>query len=194
MPENKKYWSHSSAIIDEGASIGRGTKIWHFCHIMPQATIGENCNLGQNVFIANKVKIGDGVKIQNNVSLYEGLECAENVFIGPSAVFTNIKNPRSEFPRQSQYRTTKIERGVTIGANATIVCGITLGQYSFIAAGAVVTQNIQPFSLVAGVPAKPIGWISKAGHKLTFEENGIAHCPETNETYALKDNMLVIHD
>lgn len=193
MPDNITYWNHPSAIIDQGASIGEGTKIWHFCHIMPQATLGEKCNLGQNVFIANKVKIGNGVKIQNNVSIYEGIECADNVFIGPSAVFTNIKNPRSEFPRQNRYLVTKIERGVSIGANSTIVCGVTLGEYSFVAAGAVVTQSIKPFSLVAGVPAKPIGWVSRAGHKLTFEENGVAHCPETNEAYTLKNNMLVIN-
>jgi len=188
MTENN-FWCHSSSIVEKGATIGANTKIWHFSHIMPKAKIGENCNMGQNVFIADNVIIGNGVKIQNNVSLYEGTVCEDAVFIGPSAVFTNIKIPRSEFPRRDQYSKTTIRHGVSIGANATIVCGIELGRYSMIAAGAVVTKTTKPFSLMAGVPAVQIGWVSRAGHRLDLE-SGSAVCPETNEHYVLKNSEL----
>lgn len=183
---------HPTAIIDEGASIGEGTRIWHFCHVMPQAKIGKNCTLGQNVFVANKVEVGERVKIQNNVSLYEGLIIEDEVFIGPSAVFTNVINPRSSIERKDQFASTVIRQGVSIGANATIVCGIELGEYAFIAAGAVVTRDVHPFELIGGVAAKHMGWMSKAGHRLHFDQDGFARCPENGELYTLKEGRVTL--
>jgi len=180
---------HVSSFADSGCSIGEGTKIWHFSHIMSDAEIGSFCNIGQNVFIASGVKIGDRTKIQNNVSLYTGVVCEEDVFLGPSMVFTNVMNPRAFVERKSEYRPTLIRKGASIGANATLVCGNEIGEYAFVAAGAVVTQPVLNFSMVAGVPAKHIGWMSKAGHKLHFDENNQAQCPETGQTYVLRDQQ-----
>lgn len=184
---------HPTAIIDEGASIGDGTRIWHFCHVMPQAKIGKDCTLGQNVFVANKVEVGNGVKIQNNVSLYEGLIIEDEVFIGPSAVFTNVINPRSSIERKDQFASTVIRKGVSVGANATIVCGIELGEYAFIAAGAVVTRDVNSFELVGGVAARHMGWMSKAGHRLHFDGDGFARCPENGELYILTEGRVALH-
>jgi len=180
---------HASSFADSGCSIGEGTKIWHFSHIMSDAEIGSFCNIGQNVFIASGVKIGDRTKIQNNVSLYTGVVCEDDVFLGPSMVFTNVMNPRAFVERKSEYRPTLIRKGASIGANATLVCGNEIGEYAFVAAGAVVTQPVLNFSMVAGVPAKHIGWMSKAGHKLHFDENNQAQCPETGQTYVLRDQQ-----
>lgn len=184
------YYSHPTAIIDEGARIGKGTKIWHFCHVMPDSSIGENCVLGQNVLVSSGVTLGKGVKVQNNVSLYTGVFCEDDAFIGPSAVFTNVVNPRSFLNRKDEFRQTFVKRGATIGANATIVCGITLGEYSFVGAGAVVTRDVPAFALVVGNPARIMGWVSKHGHRLKFDENGAALCPESGESYTLKDNKV----
>jgi UDP-2-acetamido-3-amino-2,3-dideoxy-glucuronate N-acetyltransferase len=180
---------HASSFADSGCSIGEGTKIWHFSHIMSDAEIGSFCNIGQNVFIASGVKIGDRTKIQNNVSLYTGVVCEEDVFLGPSMVFTNVMNPRAFVERKSEYRPTISRKGASIGANATLVCGNEIGEFAFVAAGAVVTQPVLNFSMVAGVPAKHIGWMSKAGHKLHFDENNQAQCPETGQTYVLRDQQ-----
>lgn len=165
--------------------IGKGTKIWHFTHIMPGSRIGENCNIGQNVVVSTDVVLGNNVKIQNNVSIYSGVICEDDVFLGPSMVFTNVVNPRSGINRRGQYATTLVKKGASIGANATIVCGITLGEYCFIGAGAVVTKNVAPYALVVGNPARQSGWMSEFGHKLLFDENGVATCPEGKEKYAL---------
>ncbi|MGB4297702.1 MAG: acyltransferase [Bacteroidales bacterium] len=186
-----EYYAHPTAIIDEGATIKKGTKIWHFCHIMSGAYIGENCSLGQNVFVATGVRLGNNVKVQNNVSLYTGVICEDDVFLGPSMVFTNIINPRSAVVRKDQYQTTIIRRGATIGANATIVCGIEIGEYAFIGAGAVVTKDVSPYALVVGTPAKQIGWMSEYGHKLFFNNNDIAECPESHQLYQLIDNKVI---
>jgi UDP-2-acetamido-3-amino-2,3-dideoxy-glucuronate N-acetyltransferase len=186
------YYNHPTAVIDEGCQIGSGTKIWHFSHLMPECCIGKNCNIGQNVFIANGVKIGDNVKIQNNVSLYTGLTIENDVFLGPSAVFTNVLNPRSAIERKSEYRSTIIRKGATIGANATIVCGYEIGKYAFIAAGAVVTKNVPDYALFAGVPAQQIGWMSESGQRLFFDEKGIAECSETNQSYQLINNQCTV--
>ena len=180
---------HASSFADSGCSIGEGTKIWHFSHIMADAEIGSFCNIGQNVFIASGVKIGDRTKIQNNVSLYTGVVCEEDVFLGPSMVFTNVMNPRAFVERKSEYRPTLIRKGASIGANATVVCGNEIGAFAFVAAGAVVTKPVPNFAMVAGVPAKHIGWMSKAGHKLHFDENNQAQCPETGENYELRDQQ-----
>jgi UDP-2-acetamido-3-amino-2,3-dideoxy-glucuronate N-acetyltransferase len=171
-----EYFVHESAWVDEGAVIGRGTKIWHFCHVMGSARIGEDCSLGQNVFVAGRVEVGNCCKIQNNVSLYEGVILEDYVFCGPSMVFTNVKTPRCEFPRNTSddYVTTHVKRGVSIGANATIVCGVTLHEYAFIAAGAVVTQDVPSYALMAGVPARQVGWMSASGERLEFDATGYA--------------------
>jgi UDP-2-acetamido-3-amino-2,3-dideoxy-glucuronate N-acetyltransferase len=177
---------HESAIVDNGAKIGDGTKIWHFTHVMGTAEIGENCVLGQNVFVGNKVKMGSNVKVQNNVSLYEGVICDDDVFLGPSMVFTNVINPRSAVNRKEEFKKTLVRKGVSIGANATIVCGITLGEYCFIGAGAVVTKDVKPFALMVGVPARQKGWVSKSGAILSSD----LVCPETGEKYILADGFL----
>jgi UDP-2-acetamido-3-amino-2,3-dideoxy-glucuronate N-acetyltransferase len=188
--ENKNIYIHPTAIIDDGASIGEGTKIWHFSHIMPNCTIGDNCNIGQNVVISPKVVLGKNVKVQNNVSIYTGVICDDDVFLGPSMVFTNVINPRSAVNRQNQYLQTHVGKGATIGANATIVCGHDIGEYAFIGAGAVVTKYVKPYALVVGNPSKQIGWMSEYGHRLEFNQEGIAICPESNESYVLKDNKV----
>ncbi len=188
MPES--YFAHPTAVIDEGAVIGEGSNIWHFSHVMPGARLGKRCSLGQNVFVASTVVLGDGVKVQNNVSLYDGVICEEEVFIGPSVVFTNVKNPRSAIPRRDAYLPTVVERGATIGANATIVCGVRLGAWSFIGAGAVVTKNVPAFGLVLGNPGNLAGWMSKAGHRLHFGEDGLARCPENGELYQLDQHSV----
>lgn len=184
-----EYYAHPTAVIDEGAEVGRGSRIWHFCHLMGGCTIGTDCNLGQNVFVASGVRLGAGSKVQNNVSLYTGLEIGENVFIGPSAVFTNVKNPRAGVNRRGEYATTTVATGATIGANATIVCGVRLGQYCFVGAGAVVTGNVPPYALVVGTPARQMGWMSERGHRLEFDAGGHAACPEGG-TYRLSDGAV----
>jgi UDP-2-acetamido-3-amino-2,3-dideoxy-glucuronate N-acetyltransferase len=186
----KEYFAHESAIIDEGCAIGKGTKIWHFSHIMTDCQIGENCNIGQNVVVSPNVKLGNNVKVQNNVSIYTGVVCEDDVFLGPSMVFTNVINPRSAINRRGRYISTLVKRGVTIGANSTIVCGITLGEYCFIGAGAVVTKNVKPYALVVGNPAHHSGWMSEFGHKLNFNEKGIAICPESQQKYLLENEDL----
>ena len=187
---DQHFFAHPSTIIDDGAQIGQKTKIWHFCHVMPTATIGNNCNIGQNVYIDNNVSIGNGVKIQNNVSVYANVIVEDDCFLGPSMVFTNVINPRAFVERKSEFKTTVVKKGSSIGANATIVCGITIGQYAFIGAGAVVVKDIPDFALVVGNPAKQIGWMSKLGHKLTFNPEGIALCPSSNEKYQLLNNTV----
>jgi UDP-2-acetamido-3-amino-2,3-dideoxy-glucuronate N-acetyltransferase len=188
------YFKHETAIVDEGAKIGEGSKIWHWTHICSGAKIGNNCSLGQNVFVGNKVEIGNNVKIQNNVSVYDNVILEDHVFCGPSMVFTNVINPRSEVIRKDEYKITLVKKGVTIGANATVICGVTLGEYCFIAAGAVVTKNVKPFALMAGVPAQQIGWISKFGERinLPIEGEGQSECAKTKEIYKLVGNSLQI--
>ncbi len=181
---------HTTAVVDEGAIIGDGTKVWHFSHIMPNATIGKNCVLGQNVFIASTVILGNNVKVQNNVSLYDGVVCQDDVFIGPSAVFTNVINPRSAVIRKEEYKSTLIKKGATIGANATIICGNTIGEYAFIGAGAVITKNIPPYALVTGNPAIQTGWMSEFGQKLQFDAMRYATCPQSNQIYQLANNIV----
>ncbi|MBL0330544.1 MAG: N-acetyltransferase [Bacteroidetes bacterium] len=187
---SKEYYNHETAIIDEGCKIGKGTKIWHFSHIMPNCTLGENCNIGQNVVISPEVVLGKNVKVQNNVSIYTGVTCDDDVFLGPSMVFTNVINPRSAINRKSEYAKTHVGKGASIGANATIVCGHDIGEYAFIDAGAVVTKNIQPFSLWVGNPAKQMGWISEYGHRLQFDKEGIAACIESKEKYKLENGKV----
>jgi UDP-2-acetamido-3-amino-2,3-dideoxy-glucuronate N-acetyltransferase len=186
----EKYFCHPTAIVDDGALIGAGTKIWHFSHIMPDSIIGANCNIGQNVVISPKVKLGNNVKVQNNVSIYTGVTCEDDVFIGPSAVFTNIINPRSAIIRRDDYQKTTIKQGASIGANATIVCGNDIGIYAFIGAGAVVTKEVKPYALVVGNPAKQIGWISEFGHRLHFNDNGYAVCEEGKDTYQIIEDRV----
>jgi UDP-2-acetamido-3-amino-2,3-dideoxy-glucuronate N-acetyltransferase len=186
----KSYFAHETALVDEGCTIGKGTKIWHFSHIMPQCVIGENCNIGQNVVISPQVVLGNNVKVQNNVSIYTGVICEDDVFLGPSMVFTNVTNPRSAINRRNQYAKTTVKRGATIGANATIVCGHDIGEFAFIGAGAVITKNVPPYALVVGNPAKQIGWMSEYGHRLHFDTNGIAVCEESKEKYQLKDGVV----
>ena len=188
------FYSHPSAIIDPDCSIGEGTKIWHFTHIMTGCVIGKNCNLGQNVVVSPGVILGNNVKVQNNVSIYTGVICEDDVFLGPSAVFTNVLNPRSAVNRKDQYRSTVVRRGATIGANATIVCGYEIGTFAFIGAGAVITKTVLPYALVVGNPAKQIGWVSEFGHRLLFDENGFAQCPETNEVYRILDGRVQKQD
>ena len=189
MPEIP-YFIHESAIADEGSEIGLGTKVWHFSHIMSKCKLGRNCNIGQNVVISPGVILGNNVKVQNNVSIYEGVTCDDDVFLGPSMVFTNVINPRSAINRKGSYSKTVVGKGATIGANATIVCGHDIGQFAFIGAGSVVTKTIKPYALVVGNPAKQIGWMSEYGHKLDFNMAGIATCPESNQEYKL-DNHTV---
>ena len=186
MSNSTTYFSHETAIIDKGCIIGDGSKIWHFSHLMESAKIGENCNIGQNVFIANDVVLGNNVKVQNNVSLYSGVQCEDDVFLGPSMVFTNVKNPRSAIVRKDEFQETIIRKGVTIGANATIVCGTSIGKFAFVAAGAVITKNVADYALMKGVPAKQDGWISEFGEKLEFE-NDIATCKATKDQYKLEN-------
>jgi UDP-2-acetamido-3-amino-2,3-dideoxy-glucuronate N-acetyltransferase len=185
------FFSHESAVIDEGCSIGNGTKIWHFSHIMSNCTIGEKCNIGQNVVVSPNVILGNNVKIQNNVSLYTGVECEDDVFLGPSMVFTNVINPRSGVNRRDQYAKTIVRKGASIGANATIVCGHDIGEYAFIGAGAVVTKTVLPFALVVGNPARQIGWMSEFGHRLEFNADGQAICPESKQEYKLDNGHVV---
>lgn len=184
------YSAHPSAIIDEGCIIGKGTKVWHFSHIMPNCTIGENCNIGQNVVISPDVIIGNNVKIQNNVSIYTGVTCEDDVFLGPSMVFTNVNNPRSAINRRDQYSKTVVKKGASIGANATIVCGHDIGRFAFIGAGAVVTKNVPDYALVVGNPAKQMGWMSEYGHRLKFDTDGLATCPESKQQYKLSANRV----
>lgn len=186
----KEYFAHPTAVVDDGCTIGKGTKIWHFTHIMTGAEIGENCNIGQNVVVSPGVRLGRNVKVQNNVSIYTGVTCEDDVFLGPSMVFTNVINPRSAINRKDQYGKTLVKRGATIGANATIVCGITIGTCSFIGAGAVVTREVKPYALVVGNPARQRGWMSEYGHKLEFGPDGTATCPESGQRYRLLDNEV----
>ena len=187
---NKDYMAHETAVIDEGCSIGAGSRIWHFSHIMPGSIIGDDCNIGQNVVISPEVILGNRVKIQNNVSVYTGVICEDEVFLGPSMVFTNIKNPRSAVIRRDQYIKTLVRKGATIGANATIICGIEIGKYSFIGAGAVVVKDVPAYGLVLGNPARHIGWMSEYGHRLDFDKEGEATCQESGEIYVLKDGQV----
>ena len=186
----EKYFVHPSSVVDDGASIGEGTSIWHFSHVMPKAVIGEKCNIGQNCFIDNNVTIGNGVKIQNNVSVYNGVVLEDGVFAGPSVVFTNVINPRSFIERKTEFKKTVLKKGATIGANATIICGIEIGEYALVGAGAVVSKNIPAYALVVGNPARQIGWMSESGIKLKFDEDGKAVCSESGEKYILKDNRV----
>lgn len=186
----KKYFNHSSVAIDMPCDIGSGTKIWHFSHIMSNCKIGENCNIGQNVVVSPNVVLGDNVKIQNNVSIYTGVICEDDVFLGPSMVFTNVLNPRSAVNRRGDYVETLVKKGASIGANATIVCGNIIGRYSFVGAGSVVTKNVKDFSLVIGNPARHVGWVSEYGHKLDFSNNSVAICKESNQKYILKNNIV----
>jgi UDP-2-acetamido-3-amino-2,3-dideoxy-glucuronate N-acetyltransferase len=185
------YFAHETAVIDKNCQIGKGTKIWHFSHIMSNCKIGESCNLGQNVVVSPDVVLGRNVKVQNNVSIYTGVICEDDVFLGPSMVFTNVINPRSAVNRKNEYLKTIVKKGASIGANATIVCGNNIGEYAFIGAGAVVTKEIPAFALVVGNPSKQIGWVSEYGHRLNFDEDGLATCKESGEEYQLKDNNVV---
>lgn len=185
------YFAHETAVIDEGCQIGDGTKIWHFSHIMPNCEIGENCNIGQNVVVSPEVKLGKNVKIQNNVSIYSGVECEDDVFLGPSMVFTNVINPRSAVNRRGEYSKTLVKKGVSIGANATIVCGHDIGEFAFIGAGAVVTKTVAAYALVVGNPARQMGWMSEYGHRLEFDVNGEAICKESQEKYKLENHKVI---
>lgn len=184
------YFAHETAVIDSDCSIGNGTKIWHFSHIMSNSTLGKGCNLGQNVVISPNVVLGNNVKVQNNVSIYTGVICEDDVFLGPSMVFTNIINPRSAIIRKSEYVQTLVKKGASIGANATIICGNTIGEYALIGAGAVVTKEVLPYALVVGNPSKQIGWVSEYGHRLHFDTNGFAICDESKEQYQLKGDLV----
>jgi UDP-2-acetamido-3-amino-2,3-dideoxy-glucuronate N-acetyltransferase len=186
----KEYFAHPTAFVDEGCKIGKGVKIWHFSHIMPGCTLGENCNIGQNVVISPEVVLGKNVKVQNNISIYTGVTCDDDVFLGPSMVFTNVINPRSAIVRKHEYAKTHVGKGASIGANATIVCGHDIGAYAFIGAGAVVTKTVPPYALVVGNPARQLGWISEFGHRLEFDKNSEATCPESKEKYKLENNSV----
>ncbi len=188
MSDTSNIFIHPSSVVDPPANIGNGTKIWHFCHVMAGASLGQNCSLGQNVFIANGVTVGNNVKIQNNVSLYTGVHCEDDVFLGPSMVFTNVINPRSGVIRKNEYQETYLEKGVSVGANATLVCGIRLGKFCFVGAGSVVTRSFSPYSLIVGNPGRLSGWMSEFGHKLKFNEKNFATCPESGQTYQLENN------
>lgn len=184
------YYAHPTAVVDEGCEIGTGTKIWHFTHIMPNCRIGRNCNFGQNVVVSPGVILGNNVKVQNNVSIYTGVTCDDDVFLGPSCVFTNVTNPRSAVNRRDQYAKTHVGQGASIGANATIVCGHDIGKFAFIGAGAVVTKNVPDYALVIGNPARQAGWMSEYGHKLSFNAEGMAHCPESGQQYQLSEGLV----
>ena len=186
----EEYFAHETAVVDEGCFIGKGTKIWHFSHVMKGCRIGENCNIGQNVVISPDVVLGKGVKVQNNVSVYTGVICGDEVFLGPSFVFTNVINPRSAVNRKSQYASTRVGKGATIGANATIVCGHDIGEYAFVGAGAVVTKSVPAYALVVGNPARQIGWMSEYGHRLVFDREGNAVCPESRQRYRLENGQV----
>src|ERR1043165_8107722 len=190
MADHQNFFAHPTAIIDEGCEIGEGTKIWHFSHIMPNCKIGERCNIGQNVVISPEVILGKNVKVQNNVSIYTGVICEDDVFLGPSMVFTNVMNPRSAVNRRDQYSKTVVKKGASIGANATIVCGNPIGEYAFIGAGSVVTKEVPDFALVVGNPARQIGWMSTYGHRLEFDKDGIANCIESGQKYKLENNRV----
>jgi len=190
MVPEKAYYAHPTAVIDDGCEIGDGTKIWHFSHIMPNCKIGRNCNLGQNVVVSPDVVLGNNVKVQNNVSVYTGVICEDDVFLGPSMVFTNVINPRSAINRRGKYVKTTVRHGATIGANVTIVCGLDIGRFAFIGAGAVVTKDVGDYELVMGNPARHAGWMSEYGHKLTFDKNGLAVCPESREQYRLENGRV----
>ena len=190
MGKENKYFAHETAVIDEGCTIGSGTKVWHFSHIMPNCVIGENCNIGQNVVVSPEVVLGNNVKVQNNVSIYSGVVCEDDVFLGPSMVFTNVTNPRSAVNRRGQYAKTVVKKGATIGANATIVCGHDIEEYAFIGAGTVVTKTVPAYALVVGNPAKQIGWMSEYGQHLHFDKDGIAVCGESGEKYQLKEGRV----
>ena len=187
---SQDFFAHSSAVIDEGCQIGKDTKIWHFSHIMSNSSIGEACNIGQNVVVSPEVTLGKNVKVQNNVSVYTGVVCEDDVFLGPSMVFTNVINPRSAVIRKTEYQKTLVKQGASIGANATIVCGNHIGAYAMIGAGAVVTKDVKDYALVVGNPSKQIGWVSEYGHRLNFDEQGFAECPETKQQYQLKHNCV----
>ena len=188
--KEQEYFAHDTAVIDEPCLIGKGSKIWHFSHIMANCSLGENCNIGQNVVISPDVHLGKNVKVQNNVSIYTGVNCEDDVFLGPSMVFTNVINPRSAVNRKNEYMKTTVRKGASIGANATIVCGNDIGAFSFIGAGAVVVKEVKPYALVVGNPSKQIGWISEYGHRLNFNDQGLAVCPESKEKYELKNNLV----
>lgn len=190
MTQDAEYFAHETAIVDQPVEIGSGTKIWHFCHIMAHAKIGKGCSFGQNVFVASGVELGNNVKVQNNVSIYEGVSCEDNVFLGPSMVFTNVINPRSGVNRRADYATTHLERGVTVGANATIVCGVNLGKFAFVGAGTVVTKDVPAYALVVGNPSRQIGWMSEWGARLEFDDKGIAQCSGSKEKYQLVSNQV----
>ena len=192
MKTNINYWSHESAIIDDGATLGEGTKVWHFSHVCSEAVIGKNCSLGQNVFVGNRVRIGDNCKIQNNVSVYDNVTLEDDVFCGPSMVFTNVYNPRTAIIRKEEYRNTLVHQGATLGANCTVVCGVTIGHYAFIGAGAVVNKDVPDYALMVGVPARQIGWMSEYGEQLDLPLNGQeeAICPYTKQRYRLNGNQL----
>ena len=187
---HKRYFAHPTAIIDDGCEIGDNVKIWHFSHVMTGCIIGDNCNLGQNVVVSPKVILGRNVRVQNNVSIYDGVICEDDVFLGPSMVFTNVVNPRSAISRKHEYMATWVRKGATIGANATIICGNEIGEYAFVGAGAVITRNVAPFALVVGNPSRQIGWISEFGHRLKFDENDVAICEESGEKYILENNTV----
>lgn len=187
----RDFFAHETAVIDADCKIGRGTKIWHFSHIMSNCIIGEGCNIGQNVVVSPKVVLGKNVKVQNNVSIYTGVVCEDDVFLGPSMVFTNVINPRSAIKRQNEYLQTIVKKGASIGANATIVCGNNIGEYAFVGAGAVVTKEILPFALVVGNPSKQIGWVGEYGHRLEFNKEGFAICKESKQEYQLKNNTVI---
>jgi UDP-2-acetamido-3-amino-2,3-dideoxy-glucuronate N-acetyltransferase len=190
MENDIEYYAHPTAVIDEGCKIGKGTKIWHFSHIMSNCEIGESCNIGQNVVVSPGVVLGKNVKIQNNVSIYTGVTCEDDVFLGPSMVFTNVINPRSAVNRKHEYAATIVRKGASIGANATIVCGHEIGKFSFIGAGAVVTKEVAPYALVVGNPARQTGWMSEYGHRLTFDDKGFATCPENGEKYLIREGRV----
>jgi UDP-2-acetamido-3-amino-2,3-dideoxy-glucuronate N-acetyltransferase len=190
MSDSQVYFAHETAVIDEGCTIGKGTKIWHFSHVMPNCKIGENCNLGQNVVVSPEVVLGNNVKVQNNVSIYTGVICDDDVFLGPSMVFTNVTNPRSAVNRRGQYEKTHVGKGASIGANATVVCGHDIGPFAFIGAGSVITKHVPAYALVVGNPARQIGWMSEYGHRLEFDEQGMAKCKESGEFYQLQSGKV----